>query len=202
MAFLALSPADVFSSSYVGEAEAVIRRAFATARSAAPCVLFFDELDAILSGRGSHAEARVLSTFLNEMDGVDVQQGDGVLVLGATNRPRALDAALLRPGRFDKVIYVPPPDIDGRRAILEWQSRSLCGSDWDLDRLACEETCNMTGAEIVGACREAAIRSFRDANIGEPALSQDCLLQSLREVKPLLSNLAILEEYQSFALGR
>jgi transitional endoplasmic reticulum ATPase len=124
--------------------------------------LFFDELDAILgcdenngdhsNGMGrvssSSAEARVLSTFLNEMDGVDGSWKDGVLVLGATNRPGTLDAALLRPGRFDKIIYVPPPDYQGRRSILSMQCKK-----WpcriDVDHLAEEhETGMMTGAEI------------------------------------------------------
>ena len=68
---------------------------------------------------GTSAEGRVLSTFLNEMDGVDARATDGVLVLGATNRPSQLDAALLRPGRFDNIIYVPPPDKEGRRAIID-----------------------------------------------------------------------------------
>ena len=135
VAFLSLAPADVYASSYVGEAEAIVRRAFALAKSSAPCILFFDEVDSILGsdsgdnashgmgrgGRGSSAEARVLSTMLNEMDGVDGSIQDGVLVLGATNRPDCIDAALLRPGRFDKVIYVPPPDVPARRAILKRQ---------------------------------------------------------------------------------
>ncbi|GAX20211.1 hypothetical protein FisN_12Hh056 [Fistulifera solaris] len=118
VAFVSLAPADVYASSYVGDAEAIVRRSFDLARSAAPCVLFFDEIDAILGvmsddgnvsagglARGHSAEARVLSTFLNEMDGVDGSWQDGVLVLGATNRPWTLDAALMRPGRFDKIIY-------------------------------------------------------------------------------------------------
>jgi len=116
VAFVSLAPADVYASSYVGEAEAVVRRAFTLARSASPCILFFDEIDAIIGAetggpfdngrggsgmnRGHSAEARVLSTFLNEMDGIDGSTKDGVLVLGATNRPWTLDAALLRPGKF------------------------------------------------------------------------------------------------------
>ncbi|KAL3790972.1 hypothetical protein ACHAW5_005217 [Stephanodiscus triporus] len=114
VAFLSLGPADMYSPSYVGDAEAAIRHAFDLARSAAPCVLFFDEIDEIVDGgggggdrrghgmgRGSSVEARVLSTFLNKMDGVDGSAEDGVLVLGTTNRPGALNAVLLHPGRFD-----------------------------------------------------------------------------------------------------
>jgi SpoVK/Ycf46/Vps4 family AAA+-type ATPase len=111
VAFLSLSPAEVYASSYVGEAERIVRQAFILARSTSPCILFFDEIDSIFgggggsggggggNGRGNSSEARVLSTFLNEMDGVDIAGAgkDGVLVLGATNRPWTLDAALMRP---------------------------------------------------------------------------------------------------------
>jgi len=221
VAFLSLSPADVYSSSYVGDAEAVVRRAFALARSAAPCVLFFDEVDAIIGaesgdasssghgmGRGSSnsAEARVLSTFLNEMDGVDGSWKDGVLVLGATNRPWTLDAALLRPGRFDKVIYVPPPDYEGRRSILSMQCQHWKSVNPDLeidiDHLSSEEvTGSMTGAEIVGACREAVMRSFREAVEKErstPVMKEEYLTAALQEVQPLLSSPVVMQEFESF----
>jgi SpoVK/Ycf46/Vps4 family AAA+-type ATPase len=245
VAFLSLSPADVYSSSYVGEAESVVRRAFDLARSAAPCVLFFDEIDSIIGGdddssghgmgRGSSAEARVLSTFLNEMDGVDGSVEDGVLVLGATNRPRTLDAALLRPGRFDRVIYVPPPDERGRKDILrmectKWIESIACSKTsagqgrysydesleqyFNLSALAKSEISGMmTGAEIVGACRETAVGvlrnvlSNRSSSVDEmtrgissellQALGTD-LEVTLRKTQPLLSDLSVLEEYTRF----
>lgn len=257
VAFLSLSPADVYASSYVGEAEAVVRRAFDLARSAAPCVLFFDELDAVIGGdniegggkngnmsRGSSAEARVLSTFLNEMDGVDGSVEDGVLVLGATNRPSMLDAALLRPGRFDRVIYVPPPDEVGRKAILlmefkKWHASlhaystpkdamesSTCDSipptdtdySFNLDMLASDEISgSMTGAELVGACRQAAVQvmqsileSSRDFDNKFSSEMVERNLQSLLSMlkavlaskTPLLSNAAVLDEYTRFERDR
>ena len=230
IAFFSLSPADVYASSYVGEAEAVVRRAFTLARSASPCILFFDEIDSILGsdsntghgmGRsGTSAEARVLSTFLNEMDGVDALQDDGVLVLGATNRPSTLDAALLRPGRFDNIIYVPPPDEEGRKSMFEmhcrrWKCRTgetdeMNGAPYiDVDFLASETiTGSMTGAEIVGACREAAMRALRESledPLGSeqtPWVEQIYLEESLRNVKPLLSNKRVLEEYTEFETQR
>ena len=210
VAFLALSPADVYASSYVGEAEAVVRRAFTIARSAAPCILFFDEIDSILgSGGGMHrrgggksAEARVLSTFLNEMDGVDASVADGVLVLGATNRPSQLDAALLRPGRFDNVIYVPPPDKDGRRAIIEMFCQKWKCSDIDLDLLCSEEVSGMmTGAEMVGACRDAAMTVLKENLLipgKDPLITQLHLDIAIRSCKPLLSESTVLEEYMRF----
>ena len=246
VAFLSLSPADVYSSSFVGDAEGVVRRAFDLARSAAPCVLFFDEIDSIIGGddevsghgmgRGSSAEARVLSTFLNEMDGVDGSVEDGVLVLGATNRPSTLDAALLRPGRFDKIIYVPPPDKCGRKEILKmecnkWQN-SILGSNtnnssvvdchsleksFGLRSLAADEISGwMTGAELVGACRETAMIVMRKVLVAESPptnnnerMSEDlnCLLMQalkielqnqLKTTKPLLSDAGVLEEYTRF----
>jgi SpoVK/Ycf46/Vps4 family AAA+-type ATPase len=166
------------------------------------------------------AEARVLSTFLNEMDGVDGSLKDGVLVLGATNRPGTLDAALLRPGRFDKIIYVPPPDFEGRRSILSMQCKNWpSGNRIDVDRLADDSmTGDMTGAEIVGACREAALRWLRDvpplpfppkslteSETSSPPLFVDtsgrleaCLVAAIREVKPLLSDPDVLAEYTAF----
>jgi SpoVK/Ycf46/Vps4 family AAA+-type ATPase len=245
VAFLSLAPADVYASSYVGQAEAVVRRAFSLARSAAPCVLFFDEMDAIVGNdgaggagmsRGSSAEARVLSTFLNEMDGVDGGSWkDGVLVLGATNRPWTLDAALLRPGRFDKVIYVPPPDWEGRRSILELQCRHwmptttvdddvdavFAKEPLDLDLLASDAvTGHMTGAEIVGACREAAMRCFRETVENEKSSEGETsneaggsprsvvvmnpifLLEALRDAPALmLSSPHVLQDFRDFEAG-
>ena len=224
VAFVSLAPADVYASSYVGDAEAIVRRSFDLARSAAPCVLFFDEIDAILGvmsedrnndgsagglARGHSAEARVLSTFLNEMDGVDGTWKDGVLVLGATNRPWTLDAALLRPGRFDKIIYVPPPDREGRRAILEmqtgrWRNNSSTGSEdpIDIDYLSSENISgNMTGAEIKGACQEAAMNALREYSKKEtsaPVVRQKDLLDALSSIKPLLSDPFQMESFRLF----
>ena len=151
--------------------------------------------------------ARVLSTFLNEMDGVDGSIGDGVLVLGATNRPSTLDSALLRPGRFDRVIYVPNPDQEGRRMILEAQcqawEKSGAAIEIDINYLSGDDlTGMMTGAEIVGACREAAMLAIRESlDAGGktiPIVLQRHLQVTLQDVKPLLSNAAVLSEYTSF----
>jgi SpoVK/Ycf46/Vps4 family AAA+-type ATPase len=238
VAFLSLSPAQVYGSSYVGEAERVIRQAFHLARSTAPCILFFDEIDSIFggggsgagndsgglggSGRGSSAEARVLSTFLNEMDGVDIAGAgkDGVLVLGATNRPWTLDPALLRPGRLgDKIIFLPPPDKEARRSIFERQFGNVASVNnnetndemcWDLDfSILVELSEQMTGAEIVGACQDAKIQWMRESILNYEPLGgdgknedelreQDCIVNALMSIKPLLSNPEALEEFQVF----
>lgn len=141
------------------------------------------------------------------MDGIDGSISDGVLVLGATNRPSALDAALLRPGRFDRVIYVPQPDEEARVQILTaqskyWENSGLDGSI-DVIRLAKDDISGlMTGAEIVGACREAAMLAMRemlDSGRNEiPIVTQNHLIDSLKATKPLLSNPNILNEYTRF----
>ncbi|CAM9949388.1 unnamed protein product [Discosporangium mesarthrocarpum] len=166
--------ADVFSP-YLGEAEAAVRRAFLLARNAAPALLFFDEIDAIVSNReqgdagagsSSSAESRVLATFLTEMDGVGATKGDGVIVVGATNRPEAVDKALLRPGRFDRLIYTPLPDSEARRQIFAVHTRKVpLDIGVDFGRLA-EASSGLTGAEIKGVCREAAMSCLREAGPG------------------------------------
>ena len=149
--------------------------------------------------------ARVLSTFLNEMDGVDGSINDGVLVLGATNRPSTLDSAILRPGRFDRVIYVPPPDQEGRKQIFASQYKD---GEIDVEYLSKDNISgSMTGAEIVGACREAAMMAAREIlsnrnptakDVVVPCVLQSYIEQSLKQYKPLLSDPKILEEYTSF----
>ncbi|KAG7373527.1 ATPase family associated with various cellular activities AAA [Nitzschia inconspicua] len=229
VAFLSFSPAQVYASSYMGEAEAVIRRAFALARSAAPCILFLDEIDSIFDtgsnstggGRGSSAEARVLSTFLNEMDGVDIAGKDGVLVLGATNRLWTLDAALLRPGRLgDKIIYLPPPDEEARLAILQMQFASVSdegkrGNDpWNWNELVGLSE-GLTGAELVGACQEAKMHWMRDTLLDtsvrgdtmDPSniharMLKDYISNALHLTKPLLSDPSALEPFRVFAKGK
>lgn len=226
VAFLSLSPAEVYASSYVGEAERIIRQAFHLARSTAPCILFFDEIDSIFDGgendgsnkgvvssRNSGAEGKVLSTFLNEMDGVDIPGSgkDGVLVLGATNRPFSLDPALLRPGRLgDKIIFLPPPDKEARRSILQKQLRmnvaaaSKDESSWNWDVMI-DLTEGMTGAEIIGGCHDAKMRwikkTLRKGSLCESRVGckQDDVMSALSSIKPLLSNPEALEEFQVFA---
>lgn len=197
VAFLSLNPAQVYASSYVGEAERIVRRSFTLARAAAPCILFFDEVDAIFGignqSRGNSAEARVLSTFLNEMDGVDSSTASdcAVLVLGATNRPWSLDSALLRPGRLgDKIIYVPPPDHDARKTILQKQIQGENDIDFEAVAVMCD---TMTGAEIIGACQAAKMRQLQEVlenenciikNADNLKIDQEYVVDAFRAAKP------------------
>jgi transitional endoplasmic reticulum ATPase len=134
-AFLPLDTARLYSC-FVGEAERILRALFSRARANRPCVLFLDEIDAMVHKRGMTSssasasgaqslEARILSTLLNEMDGM--QSSAGVLVVAATNRLDLLDEALLRPGRFDNIVYVPPPDAQARTDILRVHAARMLG---------------------------------------------------------------------------
>ena len=116
--FFAVKSAELLNM-YVGESERAVRDIFARARAASPSIIFFDEIESIGSKRergGRSNGVNVLTTLLNEMDGIETLKG--VTVLAATNQPQALDLALLRPGRFDKLLYVAPPDLAGREEIL------------------------------------------------------------------------------------
>jgi transitional endoplasmic reticulum ATPase len=153
-------------SMYVGESEKAVRDVFRKAKQAAACILFFDEIDALVPIRGtrgsdSQVTERVISQFLTELDGVE--ELEGVLVLAATNRPDMLDPALLRPGRFDILLDIPPPDEDGRRQIFEIGLRGKpVARDVSASDLAAE-TEGFSGAEIQGVCRRASLEAVRQA---------------------------------------
>ncbi|KAL9105525.1 MAG: hypothetical protein Q9227_009322 [Pyrenula ochraceoflavens] len=154
--FLAVKGGE-FMSMYVGESERAIRETFRKARAASPCILFFDEIDSIATRRpqsGSvNSSLNVLTTLLTEMDGLEELKN--VLVVGATNKPAALDDALLRPGRFDDLIFVGLPDEDERREIFEIRLKgSHSSGSVDASTLA-EMTQGFSGAEIVAICQTA-----------------------------------------------
>jgi transitional endoplasmic reticulum ATPase len=144
-----------------GASERALREIFARARMASPCIVFFDEIDAIAGRRGSGGGAtveRMVAQLLTEMDGL-VQPG-GLVVLGATNRPDLIDPALLRPGRFDLVLEMPLPDVTARAAMLDVHARKMpLAADVDLAVLA-EATEDCVGADIAGLCRLAALAAL------------------------------------------
>ncbi|KAK1834191.1 P-loop containing nucleoside triphosphate hydrolase protein [Podospora conica] len=175
--FFAVKGAELLNM-YVGESERAVRRLFSRAREVAPSMIFFDEVDAIAGQRAGFGQngtgkqtstggsVNVLTTLLNEMDGFEALQG--VVVLAATNRPQALDPALLRPGRFDELIYVSPPDEAARRAIFEGvAAKRRMHADVDMERLA-RETEGCSGAEIKGICAVAGVAAYdRFAGLAE-----------------------------------
>jgi transitional endoplasmic reticulum ATPase len=162
--FISAKASDLLSKWY-GDSERQIARLFARARQVAPSILFLDEIDALAPQRGltagDHgASDRVVNTLLAEMDGLESLER--VVVIGATNRPALIDPALLRPGRFDEIVYVPPPDEAGRLHILRLQAANVpLADDVDLSWLAAQ-TPGLTGADLEGIIRRAALSSYAD----------------------------------------
>ena len=155
--FYPASSADL-SSRWVGDSEKAIARLFARARQNAPSIIFLDEIDAIGAARGAWgAYDRQLDQLLQEIDGLGSQPG--VMVLGATNRPEALDPALLRGGRLSRIIELPLPDRAARAAILERLTANMSLVDVDLDALA-DDTDGYSGADLKALCQQAAIQSM------------------------------------------
>lgn len=163
--FIATKSSDLLSKWY-GESEQQIARLFARARQVAPTVIFIDELDSLVPARGGglgepQVTERVVNTILAEMDGLE--ELGSVVVIGATNRPNLVDPALLRPGRFDELIYVPVPDREGRRHILSIHTAAMpLASDVDLDALAAR-TERFTGADLEDLVRRAGLFALRNS---------------------------------------
>lgn len=202
--FFALSGAQIYSP-YVGEAERLLRETFKQARRAAPAILFLDEVDALVGKRAlgdgggggdtsGGVQERVLSTLLNEMDGVEACAE--VLVMAATNRPDLLDKAFLRPGRMDVLLFVPPPDEAGRLAILRVHARALpLAADVDLAALAAQ-TPRFTGADLQNLCREAAMHAVR-AEGGVAAVTAAHFARVWAEARPSLSEGDVVDRLAS-----
>ena len=163
--FIATKSSDLLSKWY-GESEQQIARLFARARQVAPCVIFIDELDSLVPARGGglgepQVTERVVNTILSEMDGLEELQS--VVVIGATNRPNLVDPALLRPGRFDELVYVGVPDQMGRERILGIQAAKMpLAKDVDLAKIAAE-TDRFTGADLEDVVRRAGLASLRQS---------------------------------------
>ncbi|ENN96387.1 cell division protein CDC48 [Methanocaldococcus villosus KIN24-T80] len=166
--FISVKGPEIFSK-WVGESEKAIREIFKKARQNAPCIIFFDEIDAIAPKRGRDISTgvtdKVVNQLLTELDGME--EPKDVVVIAATNRPDIIDPALLRPGRLDRVILVPPPDEKARFEIFKIHTKNLnLAEDVDLEELA-KKTDGYTGADIEAICREAAMLAVRE-KLGEP----------------------------------
>ena len=192
-------------SKWVGESERAVREVFRKARQAAPALVFFDEIDSIVPGRGSGSDSnvteRVVSQFLTELDGL-VQLKD-VVIVAATNRPDLLDSSMLRPGRFDRLVYIPMPDMQARKRILEIYLSRMAASGISAQWLA-EMTEDFSGADLEMLCREAgmlALRAHIRSDMKREELIIDRILvtrehfqEALELIKPHLSK-GMLEEY-------
>lgn len=161
--FISIKGPEVFSK-WVGESEKAVREVFRKGRMAAPSIIFFDEFDSLVPKRGagygdSRVTERVISQLLTEMDGIATLED--LLVVAATNRPDLVDSAVLRPGRFDRLIYVPEPDEEARKKIFEIYTKDMpLAENIDLSQLA-SLTKNYSGADVEAVCREAALTALR-----------------------------------------
>lgn len=173
-------------SKWVGESERKLREIFHRAKQVAPCIIFFDEIDALapMRGRGFHeVSERLVSQLLTLMSGLEELRD--VFVLAATNRPDMLDPALLRPGRFDKQILIPAPDEKARKEILKIHTRKMpLASDVDLDELA-KKTKNFSGADLEALCREAAMNAIRR---GAEKVEKKDFEKAFKEIQPSLTD--------------
>ena len=186
--FISIKGPEIFSK-WVGESEKAIREVFRKGRTAAPSIIFFDELDSVIPRRGmgyadSGATERVISQLLAEMDGIESLQN--VVVIAATNRPDILDPAALRPGRFDRLIYVPPPDERTRLQILKIHSKDMpLAKALSLEELA-RRTAGYSGADIQALCREAGMISLRH-NLDAKEVTLGDFDEAMEKIMPSLT---------------
>ncbi|MER7014844.1 AAA family ATPase [Saccharopolyspora sp. NPDC000359] len=194
---LAVKGAELMDK-WVGESERAVRELFLRAANAAPALVFLDEVDALAPRRGQSSDSgvadRVVAALLTELDGVEPMRD--VVVLGATNRPELVDPALLRPGRLERLVYVPPPDADAREAILRAAARNTpLASDVDIPALAAELG-GYSAADCAALVREAALTAMRES-LAAAEVSADHLAAARKAVRPSLdpAQLAALESY-------
>ncbi|XP_049868293.1 ATPase family protein 2 homolog [Pectinophora gossypiella] len=198
--FLSIKGPELFSK-WVGESERAVRDLFTKARQVAPSVIFFDEMDAIGGERGSGdagVHERVLAQLLTELDGVVPL--NSVTILAATNRPDKMDRALLRPGRLDRLIYVPLPDFESRLRILELKLSKMSTSDDVNSHSLAARTEGYSGAELQALCHEAALKAL-EKDLGCPEVTMEYFEYVLKDFKPRTPD-SMLRIYQEFALGQ
>lgn len=200
--FIYVNISDIMSKWY-GESEARMKELFANARKNAPCILFFDEIDTIGVKRENHTgdsvTPRLLSLMLSEIDGM--QSDDGMIIVGSTNVPQMLDKALLRAGRFDKLLYVSPPDLNARMEILNIHCKSKpLSPEVDLKKIA-EMTERYSGADLANICQEVARRVAAEVieSGKERLIEMKDFLDVIKSYKPSIT-LQMLEDYEKFKL--
>ena len=197
--FIPIKGPELFSK-YVGESEKAVREVFRKARAASPAIVFFDEIDAIGGERGKGSDStsvhdRVLAQMLNELDGIEPLKS--VLFLAATNRPDIIDKALMRPGRVDQAIYIPPPDSAARRKILEICLKKIpCADDVEVDKMV-SLTSGFSGAEVTSACREAGLAALQE-DINTSLVHQRHFLHAIQSIVPTITD-SMIQFYENFA---
>ncbi len=201
--FISVKGPEILSK-WVGESEKAVREIFKKAKQAAPCIVFFDEIDSVASVRGMETGARVgervLNQLLTEMDGLE--ELHNVTVIAATNRPELLDPALVRPGRFDKVLLVQAPDDTARLEIFKVHTKNMpLDKDVDLDGLV-KNTGGYVGADIEALCREAALTVIRETLAGRGNLDKKKVMQkhfkgAMKKIRPSITE-KVIESYEGF----
>ena len=195
--FIAIKGPEVLSK-WVGESEQRIREIFRRARQVAPCIIFLDEIDALAPRRGiyrgTHVTETIVSQLLTEMSGIE--ETKNVIVIAATNRPDMIDPALLRPGRFDRLILVPAPDEKGRYEILKVHTRNVpLAKDVDLMEIA-KKTEGFSGADLEALVREAAMAALRE-NINCKEVKKKHFEEALKKISPSITK-EMMEYYRRF----
>jgi hypothetical protein len=186
-------------SKWYGESEEMTSRMFTIAKSRSPCILFLDEIDAVAKRRSFYSTddvtPRLLSIMLNELDGMD--ESAGIMVVGATNMPELIDPALLRPGRFDKIIYIPPPDFDARKEIFKlYLKNKPMAPGVNYFELA-GATEGFSGADIENVVKEASMKAMRRTleSHRRAFISMDDFREILTQIKPSISK-QMQKEYE------
>lgn len=191
--FQALSAAEVMKKGYT-QAVTVIKETFNRARENSPSIIFVDEIETFAPGRGMGGGAEIIGQFLTEMDGMRSQKG--VVVIGATNKPQLMDAAIMRPGRFDKIFYIPPPDEKGRVEIFKIHLGKFA-EGVDLAGLA-QLTPGFSGADIASICQSAKMEALRTKLAGAPVpVTTEMLVKITKTRRPSIT-VQLLQEYKKF----
>ena len=197
--FISIKGPEIFSK-WVGESEKAVREIFRKARQSAPSIIYFDEIDAISSGRGEYAGTQVYASIVNqilvEMDGIENRQG--IVTIASTNRPDIVDPAFLRPGRFDRLIYVEAPDFVSRLKILEVHSKKMpLDDDVSLKHIA-QITEGYSGADLENVCREAGMQAIREKMEDFEKIQNKHFEFALNKIKSTLPG-EIIQRYEAMA---
>ncbi len=197
--FIAIKGPEIYSK-WVGESEKAVREIFRKARQAAPSIIYFDEIDAITSGRSmtesTHTFSSIVNQILVEMDGIENRKG--VIIIASTNRPDIVDPAFLRPGRFDRLIFVEAPDIEARKKILEVHSKDMpLADEISLKKLA-QLTEGYSGADLENVCREAGMQAIREKMEDLEKIENKHFEFSLSKIKSTLPK-SVIDKYENMA---
>ncbi|TXT59795.1 MAG: Cell division cycle protein [Promethearchaeota archaeon] len=197
--FISIKGPEIFSK-WVGESEKAVREIFRKARQAAPSIIYFDEIDAITSGRGqadgTHTFASIVNQILVEMDGIENRKG--IVTIASTNRPDIVDPAFLRPGRFDRLIYVKAPDEESRIKILEVHTQSMpLAPEISLKKIA-QQTDGFSGADLENLCREAGMEAIREKMAELETIELKHFEKAMTKIKSTLPQ-SIVDRYEEMA---